>query len=309
MKKAGSRFGCALIIPAVVVILLVYLVPLAQIVYLSFLDLRLETMLQYLGAPFIGFENYAWILEGLFRADSRLFTSLTQATANTFWYTFWVELGTIGFGLVIALVLARRARWRGPALSILLVPWVVPSAATGMLWGLIWRQQGGLANEVLVSWLHVTDQPVSWLILENARTALILPSIWHWLPFTTVILLVALRFIPAEIYEAASIDGANGWQKFRYLTWPHLTPVVIALSLFGIIYNFFGLNGYNIGYMLFSNDNFGRYADLFVPMLVRQTFVNNLYGAGSALSVLIILAALALLVVCYRLYRVFSERI
>ena len=303
------RLAYLLLSPALLVMLLVYVIPGIQLVYISLLNLTTETLLQYLGAPFAGFRHYAQIINGLLGNETSLIQGLFLAIRNTFWYTLWVELGTLGLGLAAALLLNRRFWWRGLALTVLILPWVVPSAATGIMWRSIWRQEGGLANLILYNWLQVTDEPISWLMLEHSRTALIVPSIWRWLPFTSVVFLARLRTIPGEIYEAASLDGANGRQKLRFLTWPFLLPAFLATALFGIIYNFFGFNGYNIGQMLFWSDNFGRYADLLVPSLVRQTFTNNLYGFGAATTVLMTSIALGLLVLGYRIYTAGSERV
>jgi ABC-type sugar transport system permease subunit len=187
------------------------------------------------------------------------------------------------------------------------VPWAVPSSAAGLIWGVIFRPLDGLANQIAFSWLHLSSFPIHWLSGDAARVTLLLPSIWRWAPFSTIIFLAALHFIPADQYEAASIDGANGWQKFRYITWPFLAPAMAALVLFGIIYYFFGLNGYNIGYLLFNNDYFGRSAELFIPMLVRQTFVSNLFGFGAAISVLLMAVSALVLGLGYWVYRTFSE--
>jgi len=99
------------------------------------------------------------------------------------------------------------------------------------------------------------------------------------------------------------MDGANTWQKFRYITLPFLMPVVTINTMFGIIFNFFGFGPYNIAVSLFSSDNLGRYVNLLTIAIVRQTFNNQLYGYGAAASVLMMLVALLVVWFWYRRFR------
>jgi multiple sugar transport system permease protein len=292
------------IAPAVVVMLLVHIIPTIQAIYMSFLDLNTRTLLQYLRAPFIGLAHYQNILSGLLTGGGdALIKGLAQALVNSFWFTFWVQAGTLTFGLILALLLNREFAARGLARTLVLLPWVVPTFVVGIVWQFIWLQKGGWANRLLFDTFHLVDKPITWLIGENARTALIIPAVWNGIPFVTVMLLSALQVVPDELYEAASIDGANAWQKFRFITLPFLKPVLLITSMFGIIFNFFGFGPYNVAVSLFSSDNLGRYVSLLIITIVRQTFNNQLYGYGAAASVLVMLVALIFVGVWYRLFR------
>jgi multiple sugar transport system permease protein len=303
-RIARNRIAYGFIAPAALVMLLVHIIPTVQAVYISFLNLTAETYLDWLRAPFVGLQHYQQILKGLiFGGGDVLIKGLAQALVNSVYFLFYVQVGTTVFGLALALLLNRTFRGRGLARTLVLLPWVVPTFVVGIVFQFVWLQRGGLANRILFDWLHLVDKPVSWLIGPNSRTALIIPAIWRGIPFTTVQFLAALQVVPKDLYEAAAIDGADAWRKFRYITVPYLTPILVVTNMFGLIFNFFGFGPYNIAVSLFSSDNLGRYNNLLSIAIVRQTFNNNLYGYGAAASVLMMIVALAAVAVWYRLFR------
>ncbi len=303
-KLRRYRIAYLFIAPAVLVMLLVHIIPTLQAIYMSFLDLNLRTLLQYLHAPWVGLEHYSRILGGLITGEGdSLVKGLGQALKNSFWFTLWTQAGTLVGSLIMALLLNRKFKGRGIARTLVLLPWVVPTFAVGIIWQFIWMQKGGLANRLLVDWLHIVDKPISFMINQNARFALIIPTIWNGLPYSTIMLLSALQTVPDDLYEAASIDGANAWQKFWSITMNYLKPIIFITTMFGIIFNFFGFGPYNIAVSLFSSDNLGTYVNLLTIAIVRQTFNNQLYGYGAAASVLVMIVALVFVGLWYSLFR------
>ncbi len=303
-KLKHYRIAYAFITPAVLFMMLVHIIPTVQAIYMSFLDLNTRTLLQYLKAPWIGLDHYRSIIVGLTTGTGdSLIKGLGQALSNSLWFTIFVQGGTLLVSLVLALLLNRNFKGRGTARTLVLLPWVVPTYAVGIIFQFIWLQQGGLANRMLVDWFHIVEKPISWLIGPNSRAALIVPAIWNGLPFQTIMLLSALQIVPLDLYEAASIDGANAWQKFRYITLNFLKPVIFTTTMFGVIFNFFGFGPYNIAVSLFSSDNLGKYNNLLTIAIVRQTFNNQLFGYGAAASVLVMLAALVFVGIWYALFR------
>lgn len=298
------RIAYLFIAPAVIVMLLVHLIPTAEALYMSLLDTDVEYLAKPLSAPFIGLAHYQRILKGLLSGGGdALIRGLSQALLNSTYFLFFVQAGTTVLGLILALLLNREFRGRGLARTLVLLPWVVPTFVVGIIFQFIWLQRGGLANRVLVDWLHLVDEPLSWLVGPRSRLALIVPAIWRGIPFATVQFLAALQIVPIDLYEAAAIDGANAWQRFRYLTLPFLMPILFVTNLFGLIFNFFGFGPYNIAVSLFSSDNLGRYNNLLTIAIVRQTFNNQLYGYGAAASVLMMIVALIVVGLWYRMFR------
>jgi multiple sugar transport system permease protein len=297
------------IAPTVFTMLLVHFVPSAQALYMSLLDLKQTNLLLYLRAPFVGLQHYQQILGGLFfGTDDVNVSSLGQALNNTLWYTFWVNVGTIGLGLVLALLLNRRFRGVGLARTMVLLPWVVPTFVVGIAWNLIWLSDGGLANRLLVDWLHILPFRPTWLTGPASFWALVIPTIWRGLPFAAVMLLSGLQVIPPDLYEAATVDGANGLARLRYITLPLLKPILAVLVLFGTVFNLIGGQGYNISASMFTAGsgaavNGGRYADLLVPAIVRQSFERQLFGFGAASSVLVMIVLMVFVAVWYRAFR------
>ncbi|MBV9546833.1 MAG: sugar ABC transporter permease [Chloroflexi bacterium] len=294
--------------PTLVTMLLVHFIPGAQGMYMSFLDLKQVNLLLYLRAPFIGLAHYQQILGVFFGSDDANVAALGQALNNTLWYTFWVDAGTLGLGLALALLLHRRFRGVGLARTLVLLPWVMPTFVVGIAWNLIWLQDGGLANHLLVDWLGVLHFRPAWLTGPASFWALVIPSIWRTLPFTSVMLLAGLQVIPTDLYEAARVDGATGLDRFRYITLPFLMPVLSVLVLFGTVFNLIGGQGYNISASMFAAGsgaavNGGRFADLIVPAIVRQSFERQLFGYGAAASVVVMLILLVLVGVWYRGFR------
>lgn len=303
-KLRHYRIAYVFIAPAMMFMLLVHIIPTVQAIFMSFLDLNTRTLLQYLNAPFIGLAHYKNIIVGLTTGTGdALIKGLGQALTNSLWFTIWVQGGTLLISLILALLLNREFKGRGLARTLVLLPWVVPTFAVGIIFQFIWLQQGGLANRVLFTWLHLVNQPISWLIGPNTRTALIIPAIWNGIPFQTIMLLSALQIVPLDLFEAASIDGANVLQKFKYITLNYLKPVIFTTTMFGVIFNFFGFGPYNIAVSLFSSDNLGKYNNLLTIAIVRQTFNNQLFGYGAAASVLVMLAALIFVGIWYALFR------
>ncbi len=298
------RIAYAFIAPAVMMMLLVHLFPTAQAIYMSFLNLRQENLREYLGAPFVGLKHYQDILGGLLSGGGNTnIRGLAQALNNTFIFALCVNGGVLVLGMILALLLNREFRGRGLARTLLMIPWILPTFVVGLIWRYIWVQQGGLANRILVDWLHLAPEPITWLVGENARWALIIPAIWRGVPLMTLMLLAGLQVIPLDIYEAADIDGASRWQRFRYITLPLLMPVIAVQLMFGIVFNFFGFGPYNMAVSMFGGLNHGTYADLLIPTIARQTFTNQLYGYGAAASVLMMIVAMGFVVLWYRGFR------
>ncbi len=303
-RISQNRIAYAFLAPAVTLMVLIHLIPTAQALYMSLLNLRQDTLRQYLGAPFVGLRHYQNILVGLITGTgSATVQGLSQALINTFIFAFVVNGAILGLGMVLALLLNRKFFGRGLARTLVLLPWVVPTFVAGLIFRYIFLQEGGLANRILVDWLGIMDAPVTWLVGPNARWALIIAAVWSGVPLMSLMLLAGLQDIPGDLYEAAGIDGASVWQRFRYITLPMLKPIIAIQLMFGMVFNFFGFGPYNIAVAMFGGLNLGTYADLLIPTIARQTFTNQLYSFGAAASVLMMIIAMGFVVAWYRIFR------
>jgi len=298
-RRAGRRsrsLAYWLIAPAALFMLLVHIVPSAAGVLLSFKNLNTFTFSQLFGAPWNGFENYRSIL---FDSANPLHSGFTNAARNTFIYTVATVAGTLGGGLAIALLLNREFPGRRTVRTLMLAPYVVPSFVVAVLWGFMWQSDNGIVNKVLVDYTGILSDRPTWLAGHNSLVAIIIPSIWRGIPLAMLIFLAGLQAVPTEIHEAAAIDGAGAWRRFRYITLPLLRPLIAVQLLFGVIYSTYQ---FAIPYIMLGS-NPGPDADLVMTLIVRQSFTNNLFGFGAAASTLLMIIMFVWVAIWYRAFR------
>lgn len=297
------RIAYLFVLPTVLGMLLLHVVPIFQGIYMSFLDLNQFTLNQYLGAPFIGLQNY---YDVLINAKSPIRLGLVEATRNTIIYTIVVTFGTLFIGLAVALMVNREFKGKGLARTLFLFPWVVPTYVTGILWGFMWQKEVGIINILLKDVFHIVSDKPFWLIGPNTLWAIIIPTIWRYWPFSMLLLLAGLQQIPEELYEAADIDGASPFKKFWMITWPLLKPVWAILILFGLIYNVYG---FNIVIMMFGfGAGFpGEWGDILMTNIFRNAFMQWNFGMGAAISVILMITMIIIVNIWFLYYRKAEE--
>jgi multiple sugar transport system permease protein len=294
--RRRERFAYWLIAPALVFMVLVHLIPTAAGTFLSFLNLNTFTFQQLFGAPWAGLDNYDSIL---FDSANPLHSGFTNAASNTLFYTAVVVAGTLSGGLGIALLLNRKFPGQSVVRTLMLTPWVVPSFVVAVLWEFMWQRDAGIVNKVLVDYTGVVGERPTWLLGENTMWAIILPSIWRGIPFAMLIFLAGLQAIPRELHEAAALDGAGPWRRFRFITLPLLRPLFAIQLLFGVIYSAYQ---FTIPFVMLGS-NPGPSADLMMTLIQRQSFSNNLFGYGAAVSTLLMLAMVVWVAIWYGAFR------
>ena len=210
------RAAYYMILPALLIILVVALYPVAYSVYLSFFGSTINSV-----GSFVGFENYARMF-----ANQEFIEGLT----NTLVFTVVSVLLEFVIGLAIALAVNRAFRGRGLVRAAVLVPWAFPTVISAVMWRLMLQDQVGIINYVANA-LGVISGPIL-----SDRTLLmiaaILIDVWKTTPFMVLLLLAGLQTIPEDLYEAARIDGANAVQRFTRITLPLLKPAILVAVLF-----------------------------------------------------------------------------
>jgi multiple sugar transport system permease protein len=210
-----------MVIPAVLVLLLVYAYPILRAFWLSVFTENLSTGLN---PEFTGFDNYVRMaLDGRFWLsiwNTSIFTAVSLA----------VELV---LGMCIALVLDQTFRGRSLVRTVAILPWALPTALIALAWRWIFNGEFGVWNDILINWFHIIDNPVTWLG-EPAWALLctIAADVWKTTSFVSILLLAGLQSIPQDLYEAHAIDGASKWQSFRKITVPLLMPQILIAMLF-----------------------------------------------------------------------------
>jgi len=292
----SHRLAYRLILPAAVFMVIVHLLPTLGGVVISFKNLNTFTFAKLFGAPWNGLENYRAIL---FDSANPLHSGFVDALRNSAIYTTTVVAGILVGGLAIALLMNRQMRGIRVIRTLMLTPWIVPSFVVASLWGFMWQSDVGIINKVLVDYTHVLGHRPVWLIGDNSIWAIVIPSIWRGLPFAMLIFLAGLQAVPRELHEAAAIDGAGPWQRFTRITLPLLRPLIAIQLLFNVIYATYQ---YAIPVVMMGT-NPGPKADLMMTLIIRQSFSNNLFGFGSAASVLLMLAMGVWVAIWYRAFR------
>jgi multiple sugar transport system permease protein len=221
LAQRRRRTGVLLVIPALVVMAAVILYPIARSIILSFQEAKLSA--GEIGTTWAGGENYRRISED---------ETFTLALRNSAFFTVSEVLLVLTIALGVALLLNTRAGRNPIYTTILLVPWVIAPVANAVLWKWILHANYGALNALLTA-LGITDRYVNWLGTPGlALRMLLLADVWKSVPFIALILLAGLQNIPAALYKAAKLDGANVWQRFRYVTLPGLrTPLALAVIL------------------------------------------------------------------------------
>ncbi|NRT35607.1 carbohydrate ABC transporter permease [Clostridium beijerinckii] len=294
-----NKFAYALILPAVIAMVIVQLIPMAEGLFFSVLKLNQFTLKEFLGAPFAGFDNFNKVL---FDPTSNMRSGFLEALRNTGIYGIICSVLVIAIGLAAAMVVNREFKFRGIARTLLLTPWVVPSYVVGMLWGFMLQQDTGIINRILVDWLHILPSKPFWLTGGNVLAAIIIPTIWRNVPLVMIMLLAGLQNISDDYYEAAEIDGASEFQKFFNITLPLLKPVIGIQMLFGMI-NY--IYSYNIVSMMFGHGSGypGKWGDLLMTNIQRNSFQTWNFGTGAAATIVVMICMLIIVGIWYRVFR------
>jgi multiple sugar transport system permease protein len=228
------RLGYAFVVPAAVLVLALVAYPFCYAVYLSMTR-------KYVGVPpvFVGMENYVKLtFDGFFQ----------RAVANSFIFTFGSVAVKTVLGMAMALVLTSKIRFRSFFTGVLLIPWVAPTVVTALNFLWIFDYSLGVLNYLLVHVLHLLSRGVGWLSEPGtAMASVIAVNIWRGFPFFGISFLAGMKGIPAELYEAAAVDGAGVVQRFRHVTLPGLRNIVIIVLLLSTIWTF---NDFQIVYIL-----------------------------------------------------------
>ena len=272
-----------LLAPAFVLIALIVVYPIARLIWNSFFDLRLSGGS---GAKFIGWENYALVLED---------QDFWNAAKNTVLITLITVPGALVVGLGLAMLANLPFKRRWPVRLALLLPWALPLSFAGLIFAWFFHTEYGVVNDVFRRFGEA--EPTMWLLRPNwAFTAICATIVWKASSFMALILLAGLQMIPASLYEAAEVDGASRWQQFCQITIPMLMPSIIVALIFRTIT---ALQTFDIPYTM-TKGGPGNATET-LAMLIHKTTIDYLdLGYGSTLAVFMFLISLAVTAVYLR---------
>lgn len=276
-RDRKTAMGVTLVIPAVLIIVVALVYPFLNAIWISFLDRATN--------EFVGLAHYRWLFtEGPFWAT--LGRSMAWTVGNL------ALQGAAGIGL--ALLLHRRFFGREAIRTIVLIPFVIPSAVTAIMWQWILNMSYGPINTWLTEF-GILASPVNPLNdPSTALAAVALINTWRWTPLVALVVFAVLQTIPREEYEAARIEGAGIVSEFWHVTYPHLQSSMTVLGLLGFLLTF------NIFDLIWLMTNGGPVnATTTLAVLIYETaFQMRMIGRGTAVSV-VLFALLAVFVVLY----------
>lgn len=267
-----------LLAPAAIGLIALVIYPLIWELRLSFTNMSLRA---FKDPQFIGLQNYIRVFAEPVLKQKMFFPLLGQ---TILWTVINVAFH-VGGGLFLAMLLNRKMKGRGIYRTLLILPWAVPQVIAVLAWRGEFNYTYGYFNLILQ---RIGLQPVEWMTDPTANfVAMCMTNIWLGIPFMMVTLLGGLQSISAEYYEAADMDGASGWQKFRNITMPLLQPVTTPAILLGTFWTF---NNFNVPF--FINQNELESSDIMVTGLFRAAFQYNRYGFSAAFAFVIFILLL-----------------
>lgn len=178
---------------------------------------------------FSGLSNYINLFQG---------NVLTQSIVNTLVFTVACIVLQFVFGFLLALFFQRSFTAAKFVRGLMMMPWMIPMTVTALMYKFMFSTNVGIINQVLQS-LRLIASPIDWLTSPvSAMIAVIIANVWIGIPFNMILLSVGLTTIPTELYESASIDGADGWRSFCHITLPLMRPTIESVLVLGFIYTF-----------------------------------------------------------------------
>lgn len=265
-NKRETYLGWGLVFPSVFIILALILYPIAYNIYLSFFEVNLAAT-----NTFVGLENHKNVVTDIF---------FWKAVMTTVIYVLFTTVGTTLLGVVVALVMNQKFPLRGLVRSLILFPYVAPVISVVFSWQFIFDPVNGIVMDVLVERLGWFSERVNLIgSPSSAVWVAILFSIWKNFPFSYLMILSRLQGIDHNLYEAAEVDGASGWEKFKFITLPEIYFVTGSLILLRAIWNF---NKFDEVYLLT-----GTNVNVLPIYTYLKAFVGNIeMGQGSALALI-----------------------
>ncbi|PIO79415.1 carbohydrate ABC transporter permease [Streptococcus parauberis] len=266
-KKSDVKLAWILLLPSIILLALLVVYPMISNIQISFLKLPLNP---YLPNEFIGLKNYISIL-----SDGQFWLSIMRTIA----YTVLVVIGSTVLGLAIAIMFNRDFKFRGLSRSLIILSYVAPSISLIFAWKYMFNSNYGIVNKFLVDGLNLFDKAPLWF--DNQFTSFILVvlyAIWRYFPYAFISFLAILQTIDSSLYEAAEIDGANFWMKFKVVTLPAIMPVLITVLILRSIWMFYMFMDV---YLLTSQ------VDIVGVYLYKTAFAFNNLGKASAISIIL----------------------
>jgi multiple sugar transport system permease protein len=290
LKAREVRLAWAMVLPTALIVFGLVLFPAIFSIWISFRSVGLNNLNNVFQAPFVGLENYRLVIND-FAFKWQGFRNWGAAVTSVV-YSFSSTVLTLIVGLIAALLLNRPFRARGLARAIFLFPYVAPIVSVAFVWRWILDPRpSGVLNDILMR-LGIIELPKAYLATRGLALLLVIVfEAWRYFPFAMLMLLARLQAIDTTLYEAAEVDGASTWQKFRFVTLPELRYVLGATFLLRLIWTF---NKFDDIFLLTG----GGFGTNVLPVLTYQfSFRSYNFGKGAANAMILLLMLVVFLVI------------
>ena len=270
LSESRNGLGLIFMLPAAAFLLCFLTYPLGLGVWLAFTDTRIGR-----AGVFVGLENYAWLWE------DRVFW---LSVFNTMFYTVVASVLKFGLGLWLAVLLNEKLPMKSFFRAIVLLPWVVPTVLSALAFWWIFDSQFSIISWVLMEW-GLISAPINFLGEPwNARWSVVAANVWRGVPFVAISLLAGLQTIPQSLHEAAALDGATPWQRFRRVTFPLLTPIIAVVMTFSVLFTF---TDFQLIYVLTRGGPVNA-THLMATLSFQRAIPGGQLGEGAAIAVAMI---------------------
>ncbi len=267
------------ILPAALFLGAVMGFPILFSIVMSFQKYTLETLVSR-QPEFIGFQNYYAIFTN---------PAFTTALGHSLVFTFFSILFQFAIGLALAILFSKAFPLSNVMRGLLLSGWQIPSVVIGTLFLWLFNLDYGLINFLLTS-TGLVKEPIGWVVQADAALpAVIIANIWLGIPFNTILLSAGLSGLPDDVFEAATVDGANGWQKIVYITIPLLRSTILAVLMLGFIYT---LRVFDLIWII-TKGGPGDATEVLPTFAYRLSFISFNFGQSAAVAVVILLILLS----------------
>ena len=262
------------------------------IVFLTYplgLGLWLSLTDSTIGQPgeYIGLDNFISLAQ-----DPVFWMSVT----NTIMYTVVATVGKFLLGLWLAMLLNHNIPFKAFIRAIVLLPWIVPTVLSAIAWWWIYDPQFSIVSYVLVNVLHLRSSYIDFLGSPwNARGSLVVANIWRGIPFVAITLLAGLQTISPSLYEAALLDGASNWQKFRRITVPLLLPILSVALTLSVLFTF---SDFQLVYAITRGGPFNT-THLMATLAFQRAIPGSQLGEGAAIAVSMIPFLVGATLLCF----------
>ncbi|MEN6296375.1 MAG: sugar ABC transporter permease [Rectinema sp.] len=288
LRAQDRILGFYLLLPSIIILFAIIVYPIGYSLWLSFHNLNINNPAK--GQQFVGLQNYIDVIKS---------SDWWMSILRILYFVAADLIVGIPLGLAIALLLNKEHKGKGIVLAIVVFPYILAPIVNSLIWKLIYDPNYGLLNGLLTQ-LGIIKDYVAWLSDPKlAMIMLIIANLWQGTPFSIVLFLAGLKSIPKEEYEAAAIDGSSSLVSFRYITIPHLMPIIYMNVVMKTIATF---KVFDIIYSLTGGGPGG--STTVVGMLIyKESFEYMKFGQGAAMSFLLLVIVLCFVIAYSRMYK------